>query len=310
MRILFFGDGLWAIKSLHRLLKERWEISGLVLRVKPTDVELGLVARSSNIPLFQPSRVNAPVFIDQIERLRPDLNLSVSYDQILRKEVIESAPLGFINFHAGKLPFYRGRNVINWAIINNEKEIGITAHYIDEGIDTGDIILQHSVPLNWDDTYGTMLEKIINAIPDLVSESVRLIAENRVERLSQAGLQGTYFAQRGEGDEWLNWGDTSLNLYNKIRAITRPGPGARTLFKNEIMNVWRAFYEPTWPRYIATPGQVVGNRPGQGSIIKTGDSTLLLQEIQMGNRNPEQPRLSIGTRFISTPNNEALSLYS
>jgi methionyl-tRNA formyltransferase len=297
MRILFFGDGVWATNSLSRLAQEHIELAGLVTRTKPTDPALLDMAKKMGIPVLQPIRVNEPDFIDQVTDIKPDLNLSVSYDQILRREILTTAPLGFINFHAGRLPNYRGRNVINWAIINNEKEIGITGHYVDEGIDTGDIIAQHTIPIEWTDTYGTILEKVINAIPDLVMETVLLIIKGEVHPHSQEKSVGTYFARREEGDEWLDWSDSSLDLYNKIRAITIPGPGARTFIGDKVVTIWSAVYDPKWPKYIANNGQIVGKRPGEGVLIKTGDSTLLLKKIQVGDNEPEIPAWPIGTRL-------------
>ena len=297
MRILFFGDGAWATNSLQRLVQEGWTLLGVVVRIKPTDPALLTEAESLQLPVFQPRRVNDPDFVTQVANLQPDLNLSVSYDQILRRPILETAPLGFINFHAGALPYYRGRNVINWAIINGETEIGLTAHYVDEGIDTGDIILQRTLPIAWTDTYGDVLRNVTAAFPDLVVETVRLIADGQVQRQPQAQLPGTYFAGRGEGDEWLDWSDSSRNLYNKIRAITHPGPGARTLLGNQVVIVWRAFYDPTWPTYMATPGQVVGRRPGEGVLIKTGDSILLVQEVQIDDGEAHVPTWRIGTRL-------------
>jgi len=223
----------------------------------------------------------------------------MSYDQILRQPIIESAPLGFINSHAGKLPYYRGRNIINWAIINNEREIGLTIHYVDEGIDTGDIILQRTWPIAWNDTYGTVLEKVQEAFPGLLVEAVSLIENGEVNRRPQSYRTGTYFGRRIPGDEWIDWRDTSLDVYNKIRAITHPGPGARTLLDERVLIVWCARYDPNWPKYIATPGEVVGIVPGQGVKVKTGDSILILASVQFDDVDePEQtPRFPIGTRF-------------
>jgi len=97
--------------------------------------------------------------------------------------------LGCLNFHAGKLPFYRGRNVINWAIINGEREIGITAHFMDEGIDTGDILLQRTEPIGWTDTYGDVLARVVAAIPPLVEESVELVASADYQVQHQAACR-------------------------------------------------------------------------------------------------------------------------
>jgi methionyl-tRNA formyltransferase len=247
------------------------------------------------LPLLQPSNVNSLDFVERIKSLSPDLNLSISYNQILRRPIIASAKLGFLNFHAGKLPYYRGRNVINWAIINGEREIGITAHFVDEGIDTGDIILQRTLPIEWTDTYGDVLSRVVEAFPDLVLDSVALMASGQPKRAQQANHPGSYFPGRDKEDEWLDWSDNSFNLHNKIRAITRPGPGARTLLGEKEVRIWTAFYDPSWPKYIATPGQVVG-RPNNGVLVKTGDSTILLSEIQIADVC-ETPSWRIGTRL-------------
>jgi methionyl-tRNA formyltransferase len=296
MRILLFGDGDWATHSLRRLAQGEWDLIGLVIREQPSAPSLLELANTLGLPLFQPSDINSPGFVEKVTAMHPDLNLSVSYDQILHRPIRNTAPRGFVNFHAGKLPYYRGRNVINWAIINGETEIGLTAHYVDEGIDTGDIILQRTLPISWTDTYGDVLDRVVDAFPDLVFDTVKLIEEDRVERRQQAHLMGTYYPKRGKGDEWLDWSDSSYNLHNKIRAITRPGPGARTLLNGNTVIVWQAFYDPSWPDYFATPGQVVG-RSSEGAFVKTGDSILLVKEVQVEDGESHKPDWPLSTRL-------------
>ena len=297
MRLLFFGDGAWATNSLRRLGRDGWDVLAVVVRTKPTDPEFLATASALELPILQPENVNSPEFISQVAAFRPDLNISVSYDQILHRPMFNLAPRGFINFHAGKLPYYRGRNVINWAIINGETELGLTAHYVDAGIDTGDIILQRTIPIALNDTYADVLKAAIAAFPDLVADTLGQIAADQAMRQSQCQQLGTYYASRGEGDEELDWSDTSFNLNNKIRAITHPGPGATTKLGEQRLIIWRAFYEQSWPEYIATPGQVVGRRLGEGVLVKTGDSTLLVKEVQLGDSEAFVPNWRIGTRL-------------
>lgn len=294
MRILFFGDGHWATLSLRQLVRDH-QILGIVLRTSPTDPGLAQAAREFNLPVFSPPKVNASTFLDLIRRLSPELNLSVSYDQIIRRDLFEMAPLGFVNFHAGKLPLYRGRNVLNWALINGEEEIGITGHFIDDGIDTGDIIIQATVPILWEDTYAEVLQKVTNRIPQVVADAVRLLSSGTIAAIPQRHLVGSYFPARKPGDEWIDWQGNSRNIYNKIRAITRPGPGARTVIGENEVVLWKAHYEPDWPRYIANPGQVVGKGPRQGALVKTSDSFVEVMEIQLGDKAPEIPIWPIGT---------------
>ena len=297
MKILFFGDGEWATRSLSRLLADGVSVVGIVVRLKPTDPTLITVARTAGLPVFQPAKVNDVSFLDDHRKLSPDLNVSVSYDQIIRRPLLESAPKGFLNLHAGKLPEYRGRNVNNWALINGEQELGNTAHYMDEGIDTGDIVLQRLIPISRTDSYGTLLHKVIEEVPEVVSEAVRLIGRGVEQRRSQAHLLGSYFPAREDGDEWLEWSDTSENLYNKVRAITHPGPGAQTIMNGNRVRVWQAEYDPSWPVYKATPGQVVGRRVGEGVWVKTGDCTLFLRGIQIADNPVIVPSWPIGTRL-------------
>jgi len=296
IRLLLFGDGAWAANSLMRLQQTQHRVIGVVVREQPSDTVLWEIARTFGLPILQPQNANAPDFLEMIRSLAPDLNLSISYNQILRRPLLDTARLGCVNFHAGKLPFYRGRNVINWAIINGEREIGLTAHFIDEGIDTGDIIMQRTLPIEWTDTYGDVLSRVVEHLPDLVLETIELIGSNEARPWQQEHLSATYFSGRGAGDEWVDWSDTSSNLHNKVRAISRPGPGARTLLGGNVIIIWRAFYDPSWPKYIATPGQVVGRRD-EGVLVKTGDSTLLIQEVQSVDGACEIPSWPIGTRL-------------
>lgn len=298
MELVYFGDGLWATKCLRSLLDEKHRVLGVVLRRRPSDDTLRELAEAEGIPVRVPARVNDEEFVAWVRSLRPRLNVSMSYDQILRRPMLAVAPLGFINCHAGKLPFYRGRSVVNWALINGEEEIGLTVHYVDEGIDTGDILLQRALPLQWEDDYGSVLAKLEDAFPSLLAEALRRIESGDAERRPQSHLEGTYFSARVPGDEWLDWGESSLRVYNKIRAITRPGPGARTWVAGRELIVWRARYGPDWPRYIATAGVVVGLLPGRGVKVKTGDSTVLLESVQFADEpEPRVPSFRVGTRF-------------
>jgi methionyl-tRNA formyltransferase len=297
MRIVLFGDGLWATNSLLHLQEtKRAQVLGVVLRCAPSENSLRQTAQDLGLRIFQPENVNAHEFVQQIRSLTPDLNLSISYNQILRLPIMETARLGCVNFHAGKLPLYRGRNVINWAIINGESEIGLTAHFMDEGIDTGDIILQHTLPIGWTDTYGDVLHRVVDYFPVFVDQAIRSLLDQDYERRPQDLMIGSYFGARMAGDEWLDWSDTSFNLHNKVRAISRPGPGARTILGATSIIIWRAFYDTAWARYRANAGEVVGRSP-EGVLVKTGDSSLLVKEVQVGDGPSLTPHWAIGTRL-------------
>jgi methionyl-tRNA formyltransferase len=162
------------------------------------------------------------------------------------------------------------------------------------------------LPIAWTDTYAEVLGNVVRAIPDLVSATVRGVAEGGLVPLPQATGVGTYYGGRIPGDEWLDWSQPSRDLYNKIRGITRPGPGARTLLGDEPVVIWKATFDPAWPHYRATPGEVVGRLASGGVFVKTGDSTLLVREAQLGEEPAAAPRWRLGTRLGLNPG-EALT---
>jgi methionyl-tRNA formyltransferase len=301
MRIVIFGDGAWAGRSVLRLCQDGHAVSAVVLRRRPSSDDLGIVARQVGATVLQPGDPASAEFVGQVAGLAPELILSVAYDRILRAPVLRLPARGCVNFHAGKLPEYRGRNVVNWAILNGEREIGITAHVMDEGIDSGAILLQRTLPIGWTDTYADVLAHVVGAMPDLVAATVAGLAAGTLVGRPQSPSDGTYYGGRGPGDEWLDWRDTSRELYNKIRGITRPGPGARTVLGGQPVVIWGAEYDPAWPRYRATPGEVVG-RAADGSVtVKTGDSTVVIHEAQVGDDPPGPPRWAIGRRLGVNP---------
>ena len=296
MRLILFGDGLWAARSLDILRAVGHICCGVVLRPVPSDDSLATASRGAGIEPLCPRSINSRDALEKVAATAPDLGISIAYNQIFGPAMIQIPPLGIVNFHAGRLPLYRGRNVVNWAIINGEREIGLTAHYVDEGIDTGDILRQESLPIEWNDTYPDVLGRVVSRLPEFVAAVVSEVAMGTAARVPQPAGAGTYFTGRCNGDEWLDWNDTSLHLYNKIRAITRPAPGARTLLNGCNVRIWRARYDPAWPRYLAVPGAVVGRLP-DGVLVKTGDSVLMVEEAELAGQGTSTPKWPIGTRL-------------
>lgn len=303
MRLGYFADGPWAHRALQSINADgRFEIAFLVLRHGSADPVLSKWADQHNVPCYVVPNVNLPEFIGIIADHRAELFVSMSFDQILRKEIREAAPLGFINCHAGALPFYRGRNVLNWALINGEDTLGITVHDVDDGIDTGDIITQIFVDIVPDDDYGTMLEKAYEACPRALIEALGSYVEGTVRRRKQAEIHpvGFYCPRRTQGDELLQWNQPSLQVVNFVRGLALPGPGARAFIEGSSYAVLKASLIPRAPTYIATPGAIVG-RDAAGIIVKTLDTTIHIRSVakiidgRIG--EPEAPRFAIGRRF-------------
>jgi methionyl-tRNA formyltransferase len=201
----------------------------------------------------------------------------MSFNQIFKKKMIETPPLGIINCHAGKLPFYRGRNILNWALINDESEFGITVHYIDEGIDTGDIILQKCYAINDNDNYNTLLQKAYSGCEELLNQSIDNIYKGIAERVLQSSIDplGFYCSKRKIGDEKLNWYQSSRQIFNFVRAICPPGPCARCYVGNKEILVKKVDYFPNAFNYMGKPGTILAKN-SKGLLVKTLDSFVQL----------------------------------
>jgi methionyl-tRNA formyltransferase len=140
------------------------------------------------------------------------------------------------------------------------------------------------------------MEKVERGIPRVVVDAVNALDAGTATVRQQDPEFGTYFSKREPGDEWIDWERSSYEIYNKIRAITAPGPGARTMLKSRELVLWSARYQKDWPTYTAIPGQVVGQEP-DGVRVKTGDSTIVVTSVQFDDETPTTPALRIGTRL-------------
>jgi len=308
MRIGYFADGPWSHRALDKIIKTQGlEVVFIVARYDSADPILHDYAKRLQVPYLLHPNVNSHEFIEMIKGYCADILVSMSFNQILKANIIQLALKGFINCHAGALPFYRGRNILNWALINGEKSFGVTVHYVDEGIDTGDIILQKFSEIGPDDDYATLLDKAISLCADTLREALELISEGRSQRIKQTAIHpvGFYCGRRRDGDEWIDWGWPSERIHNFVRAITTPGPCARTHLGDKIIAIICTELVGDAPLYIGTPGEVVG-RDEKGIVVKTGDTTLRVTQIAgvsddgmlAGKRLPAH---SIGTRLGVNP---------
>lgn len=302
MRIGYFADGPWGRRALERIKEApELEVAYVVLRHDAPDPELKSRAGRLGVPTFAPEDINDPTVLEELAGHEPDLNVSMSYDQILRSEAIEMAPKGFINCHAGALPFYRGRNVLNWALINGEDRFGVTVHDIDEEVDTGDILTRKFAPIAPADDYASLLDKAAGLCADALLEAVDNLRRGTVARTPQEEIHpvGFYSSRRREGDEWIDWTWPTARVHNLVRALVPPGPGARTLLDGDPVVLLAAERIPQAPAYIDRPGTVVG-RDEDGVVVKTGDTTLKVTTMADWDGEPSDPhvpRLPVGTIF-------------
>ena len=281
IRIGYFADGPWSHKAFEKIIKDNSiEVVFIVPRIDTSDNTLKDYSERYKIDYLFPIKINSKEFIELAKSYNCDLFVSMSFNQIFKERVIKIPKYNTINCHAGKLPFYRGRNVLNWALINDEKEFGITVHFVDEGIDTGDIILQNTYPISENDTYKTLLEVAHIECAYTLFSAIKRIQSNNYTRVSQKSIHpvGFYCGQRIVGDEVIDWNQTSRKVYNFIRAVCEPGPKAHTYCGSNLVKVNSASLIPNAPVYIGKVGQIVG-KTERGFIVKTQDSTVEIFEI-------------------------------
>lgn len=239
LKIGYFADGKWARNCLLKILKNpRIQINFIVLR-KQKDIKLEKLALKYHIPYYTDININSKEFLNELQKYSNDLLVSMSFDQIFKDEILKLYSKKIINCHAGKLPFYRGRNILNWALINDEKEFGITVHFIDKGIDTGDIILQKTYEIKDSDDYTTLLNLCYRECANLLYESLILFLKNEVKSYKQVG-DGFYCPKRKKGDETINWTQNTREIFNFIRALNAKDLGASAFIKEKEIKIYKS----------------------------------------------------------------------
>jgi len=282
IKIGYLADGPWSHLAFQKIINDKFiEVVFIVPRIDTSDETLKGFALKYNIDYLYPIKINSQEFIEKAKTYDIDLLVSMSFDQIFKAEILKVPRIGVINCHAGKLPFYRGRNILNWALINDEKEFGITVHFVDLGIDTGDIIKQNCYPINDSDDYNSLLKIAYVECAVVLYDAIKEIQNGTSSRVNQNILHptGFYCGKREQGDEIINWNQSSRSLFNFIRAINKPGPMATSFLKGQILKINKAKMINNAPQYLGTPGQLLA-KTNEGFLVKTLDSFIEILEIE------------------------------
>ncbi|MFT6716160.1 MAG: methionyl-tRNA formyltransferase [Saprospiraceae bacterium] len=283
LKIGYFADGPWSHNAFKLIINNSdIDVRFIVPRNDTEDSTLKELASQYNIDYITDVHVNSDAFYAKAQTYECEVFVSMSYNQIFRKRILDCTPMGIINCHAGKLPFYRGRNILNWALINDEKEFGITVHFVDEGIDTGDIILQRSYPISDSDSYKTLLERAHDDCAEILSDALKQMCIGQQKRIVQKEIHpaGFYCGIRGEGDEIIDWNSSSRDIFNFIRSICSPGPKARTYLKGNLVTINASREIDQAPTYKSTAGQLI-SKTSEGFLVKTGDSYIEILEYEV-----------------------------
>jgi methionyl-tRNA formyltransferase len=282
IKIGYFADGPWSHLAFEKLIEDdSIEINFIVPRKDTRDLTLKRFSEKYNIDYLLPANINSTEFIKILKFYDCDLFVSMSFNQIFRSSIINTPRLGIINCHAGKLPFYRGRNILNWALINDEKDFGITVHYVDEGIDTGDIIKQRCFDIRDDYDYNKLLQIAYLECAQILFDSIKEIQSGVSKRIIQSTIHeiGFYCGKRGIGDEIINWNQESREIFNFIRAINKPGPMALSYINGKEVRINKSRLIESAPIYKGINGQLI-SKTSDGFLVKTSDSFIEIIEVE------------------------------
>ena len=271
------------IKSKHKILSvitqpDRPSGRGKKLKMPPVKE----VALEHNIQVLQPKKIREESFISSLKALKPDIIVVIAYGQILPKEILTIPEKGCVNVHASLLPAYRGAAPIHWAIIKGEKKTGITTMYMDEGLDTGDMILKDEVEIKEDMTAGELHDVLANLGAKTLLNTLDNIENDKIISIPQDHTMHTYAPMLDKNVGKIDWSQSADHIFNLIRG-TNPWPGAFTELLGKKMKVWKAGIFDDYKDVSGKLGEILQHIPHVGWIVKTGDGCIVISQIQMPN---------------------------
>ncbi len=275
MRVLFAGKKERGISGLRALAAAGHEIVGVIAHPDGTAAvgdTFAAEARLMGFPVRQPEKVNDPAFIDVLRPLAPEVIVLAGYGQIVRRPFIDLAPLGCINLHAGKLPQYRGSSPLNWALINGEREIGLSIVRVDEGVDTGDVFAERAFPVGIDDTIADLHALANRNFPEMLLETLDGLSAGTLVPRKQDGAKAGYWPLRFPDDGLILWDTLSaVEIHNRIRALTDPYPGAFGFLGERRVRILKSHLAE--PPYHGEPGRIY-RKTGRGILVGARDRCL------------------------------------
>ena len=283
MRVVVFGYHNIGYACLQELLKQGHEVAAVVTHEDDPGEEIWFnsvpqLARGSGLPTFTPHNPNTPEFVEQIAGLQPEIIFSFYYRNMLKAPLLAIPPRGALNLHGSYLPYYRGRCPVNWVLVNGETETGVTLHYMVEKSDAGDIVAQRKVPIAFEDTALTLYGKLNVAAGEMFAKVLPQLATGTAPRMTQDQSQASYYGGRKAADGHFNWDWPALRIYNLVRAVTHPYPGAFTEFRGNEVLIWRCL--PLENDLILAPAGTIIDLASEGLVVATGEHQLLVKTVQ------------------------------
>jgi len=289
------GTPDFSVPSLRALVSGGHEVAGVFTqpdrpagrgkKLKPSPVKVA--AEELGLSVFQPEKIKTPEGIHQLRALAPDSIIVVAYGQILSRKILQIPSKGCINVHASLLPSYRGAAPIHWAVMRGETRTGVTTMLMDEGLDTGDMLLQREVHISDVATTGEIHDQLAALGAELLIDTLNELEMGRLMATPQTG-QSNYAPLLKRGHERIDWSRRAAELHHQIRGLN-PWPGAFSTFRGENLKIWRStpFLRPDKDLEAEAFSKVATAEPGQilqvledSLVVQTGDGVLRILEVQ------------------------------
>ncbi len=292
MKVVFMGTPEFSVPSLNALISRGDTIAAVVTqpdrergrghRVLPSPVKA--LAQQHGIPVLQFARIKSPEGVSALKEVAPDMIVTAAFGQILSKEILEVPPLGCLNVHASLLPRYRGAAPIQWAVINGETQTGVTIMYMNEGLDTGDIISSVTVPIGNDTTGGELYDILAKEGAKLLVKTIENLLSGQAVRTRQDETQSSYYPPLSRELGRIDWKKPARVIRNLIRALN-PVPGAYSVICDKTIKIWAA----EAAEGSAEPGKIDCADTKHGLLVGTGDMLLRITEMQAPNGKHMKP---------------------
>jgi methionyl-tRNA formyltransferase len=304
-RILFFGYSEVGYECLSLLLERGDNVVALFTHEDNPNETIwyrtpALIAKEQGVPIYTPEKVGTPEWIERIAALQPDLILSVYYRSMISTKILSLARLGAFNMHGSLLPKYRGRAPINWAVLHGESRIGMTLHRMVKAADAGAVVDQEGVAIGPRDTAAEAFRKVLPCARRVLARQIDALLAGTVRETPQDETQATYFGGRKPEDGRIDWTQTSRAVFNLVRAVTHPFPGAFSEFDSARLMVWWAEADSAAARawggvdagadHPVVPPAPVSRLPGEvlsldPLVVATGDGAIELTRTEWVGRS-------------------------
>jgi methionyl-tRNA formyltransferase len=307
-RIVFMGTPDFAVPSLEALIDRGYRVVGVVTQPdRPrgrkqvlTPPPVKVVAEKRGLSVFQPEKLRDPEGIRSVLAMEPDLVVTAAYGQIVPQAILDAPRYGCINVHASLLPKYRGGAPIHRAVIDGERETGITIMNMVPELDAGDILRQRAIPIDDRDHAGSLHDKLSRLGAELLLETLPDLLAGRIQPVPQDHRRATYAPNIRREDEWIDWRRSAREIYNQVRGL-HPWPVASTTWRDTPLKIW--WVEWSDARSDQPPGTVIG--VGKDGIeVATGLGTVRIVQLQPAGKRPMKAeeflrgrRLTVGERL-------------